>query len=162
MSYRRKYVFQKQQMTNVKALNMITNKNEPKTMTKHISRDCKYKFNSTTCNSNQEWKNKTYQCEYKNYQKCKEDYSSNLSICICENSKYLKSIAHTSKIECDEIICYEYCINNKDKYYSNKCKKNCHSKKVRDCYILHAILLAITLLLTITIICYYAKQKGTI
>ena len=38
---------------------------------------------------------------------------------------------------------------------------NCHSKKVRDCYILHTVLLAIILLLIINIICYYyAKQKG--
>ena len=38
---------------NVKVLNIITNINEAKTMTKHISCDCKCKFNSTTCNSNQ-------------------------------------------------------------------------------------------------------------
>ena len=37
---------------NIKALKMITNKNEAKTMTKHILCDCKCKFNSTTCNSN--------------------------------------------------------------------------------------------------------------
>ena len=34
-----------------------------------------------------------------------------------------------------------------------------HSKKVRDCYILHTVLLAIILLLIIIVICYYyAKQ----
>ena len=38
---------------NVEAFHMITNKNEAKTMTKHISWDCKCKFTSTTCNSNQ-------------------------------------------------------------------------------------------------------------
>ena len=41
--------------------------------------------------------------------------------------------------------------------------KNCHSKKVRDCYTLHAVLLVIILLLIITIIviCYhYAKRKS--
>ena len=38
---------------------MITNKNEAKTMTKNISCDCKCTFNSTTCNSNQKWNNKT-------------------------------------------------------------------------------------------------------
>ena len=37
---------------------------------------------------------------------------------------------------------------------------NFHSKKVRDCYILHTVLLVIILLLIIIIICYYAKQKG--
>ena len=54
---------------NVKAFNMITNKNRAKTMTKHISCDCKCKFTSTTCNSNQNWNNKTCQCEDKNYHK---------------------------------------------------------------------------------------------
>ena len=41
---------------NVKAFNMITNKNEAKVMTEHIPCDCKCKFNSTTCNSKQKWK----------------------------------------------------------------------------------------------------------
>ena len=40
---------------------------------------------------------------------------------------------------------------------------NCHSKKVRDCYILHTVLLVIIVLLIITLTCYhYAKQKGII
>ena len=38
---------------NVKAVNMIINKNEVKAMTEHISCDFKCKFNSTICNSNQ-------------------------------------------------------------------------------------------------------------
>ena len=48
--------------------------------------------------------NKAYQCEGKNYRTCKKDYSWNSSTCICENSKYLKSIANTSVTECDAII----------------------------------------------------------
>ena len=39
---------------------------------KHISCDCKCKFHSTTCNSNEEWNNKTCQCKIKNYHKCKK------------------------------------------------------------------------------------------
>ena len=35
---------------NLKAFNIKTNKNEAKTMTEHISCDCKCKFNSTTSN----------------------------------------------------------------------------------------------------------------
>ena len=54
---------------NVKAFNMITNKEEAKAMTEHISCDCKCKFNSTTCKVNQKWNNKTCQCECKNYHK---------------------------------------------------------------------------------------------
>ena len=58
---------------------MIKNKNEAKVMTEHISLDCKCKFNSRTCNSNQKWNNETCQCECKNYRSCKEDYSWNPS-----------------------------------------------------------------------------------
>ena len=38
---------------NVKVFNMITNRNEAKTLVKHISCDCTCKFSSTTCKSNQ-------------------------------------------------------------------------------------------------------------
>ena len=38
---------------NAKAFNIITNKTEAKKMTKYIACDCKCKFNSTKCNSNQ-------------------------------------------------------------------------------------------------------------
>ena len=89
---------------NVKAFNMITNKDKAKAIPEHISCDFKCKFNSTTCNSNQKWKNKTCKYECKNYCKCKEDYIWNSSKCICENSKYLKSIDYTSVTECDEIV----------------------------------------------------------
>ena len=40
----------------VKLFKMITNKNEGKPMTKHISFDYKYKFNRA-CHSNQKWNN---------------------------------------------------------------------------------------------------------
>ena len=52
MFYLQKYVFQeKKKEINVKAFNMITNKNEAKALIEHISCDCKFKFNSTVCNS---------------------------------------------------------------------------------------------------------------
>ena len=38
-----------------------------------------------------------------NQHKCKNNYSWNPSTCI-SNSKYLKSIADTSVIECDDVI----------------------------------------------------------
>ena len=50
---------------NVKAFNTII-KNKAKTITKHISCDCKCKFNSTTCNLNQKQNNEICQCECKN------------------------------------------------------------------------------------------------
>ena len=91
----------------MKVFNVI-NKNEAKTITKRISCASKCKFNSTTRNSNQKWNikhaNKTCQCECKNCLKCKKYYSWNPSICICDNSKYIKSIADILVIMCDEII----------------------------------------------------------
>ena len=68
---------------NIKVFSVITNNNEVKTMAKHISCDYKYKFNSTTCHSNQKWNDKTCQCECKKFRKCKRDYSWNPSTCIC-------------------------------------------------------------------------------
>ena len=46
--------------------------NEAKAMEKHISCDCKCKFNCTTCNLNPKWNNQTCKCECKNYRKCKK------------------------------------------------------------------------------------------
>ena len=75
---------------------MITNKNEAKTMKEHIV--------VQNAIQNKKRNNEISQYECKHYCKCKKDYSWNSSTLICENSKYLKSIADTSVIECDEII----------------------------------------------------------
>ena len=44
------YVASETKDINIKEFNMITRINEAKTFTKHISCDCKCKFNNTTCN----------------------------------------------------------------------------------------------------------------
>ena len=91
--------------------------------------------------------------------------SWNPSTGICENSKYLRSIANTSVIQCDEIITILNIIstkkaNNIVANVTSNVSVNCHSIKVRDFYILHTVLLVIILLLIIIIVCYhYAKQK---
>ena len=69
---------------------MITKKYEAKTLIKHISCDCKCKFNGTTCNSNQKWNNEICQYECKKYRTCTKDYSWNPSTCVCNISMYLK------------------------------------------------------------------------
>ena len=66
------YVSTKAKNINVKAFSMITNRDEVKTSVKHTSCDCKDKFNSTACNTNQKWNNKTSQCECKIYGTCKK------------------------------------------------------------------------------------------
>ena len=90
-------------------------------------------------------------------------------ICICENSKYLKSVADTSVTNRDEIVVD---MNNLWTKKTNTITTNvtsmasitCHNKKIkRDCYILHTVLLVIILLVIIIIIWYhYAKQRGII
>ena len=50
MPYLQKNVSGKTKNINVKEFNMIANKNKAKTIAKHISCNCKSKFNRTTCN----------------------------------------------------------------------------------------------------------------
>ena len=81
-----------------------------------------------------------------------KDYSWNSSTCICENCKHLKCIADTSVIECDVIITVMDIVSTKKtntiaKNVTSTALINCHSKKVRDCYIFHTVLLVIILLL---------------
>ena len=66
---------------------MMTGINELKTLTNHISRKCKCKFNGKKCKSNQWWNNDKCQCECKNHHKHKRDYIWNPAACSCENSK---------------------------------------------------------------------------
>ena len=70
---------------------------------------------------------------------CEKDYSWNPSTCICENSKYLKSITDgTSVTKCDEIVIV---MNNLSTKKTNTITTNvvstasinCHCKKVTDC-----------------------------
>ena len=123
----------KEKDINRKVLNVITYKNEAKTLAKHIiSCDCKCKFNSETCNSNEKLNNKTCQCTCKSYCKCKKHYSWNPSTRICENSKYLKIIADTSVIKCDEIISIMDIVSTKmTNTIAIIVTKNCQNKKVR-------------------------------
>ena len=149
---------------------MTKNKDETKAITEHIS--CDFKFNGTRCNSKQKWNSKTCQCECKNHRKCKKGYSCNPRTCICENSKYLKSVAGTSVTVCDEIVIFMNIISikrtntiaikmtNTIATYTSSPSINCRSKKVRDCYIPHTVLLVTILILIIIIIWYYyVKQK---
>ena len=86
-------------------------------------------------------KNGICQFERKKYHKCKKDYSWNPSTCIYENSKYLKGIADTSVIECDEIITVMDIVSTKSKNTittnnTSTASMNCHSKNVRYCYVI--------------------------
>ena len=73
-------------------------------MTKHVSCECKCKFNGRKCNSNQTWNNDKCWCECKKHDIYEKDYIWNFPTCSCRNGKYLASISDDSVITCDEII----------------------------------------------------------
>ena len=145
---------------NVKVFDMVENRNEAKTLVKHTSCNSKCKVNGPRCNPNQKWHNKTCQCEYKPCCQCWKDYSCNPTTSIYKNNKYFKSIADTGVITCDETtdIASTKIINTIGTNVTSSASINSHSKNVRykiDCYVFHAVLLAIILLFVITIICYH-------
>ena len=82
---------------------MITRINESKTLTKHMSRECKCKLDGTKCNSNQQWNNDICQCQCKKHHISEKDYVRNPATCNCENGKYLASIMDDSVITCEEL-----------------------------------------------------------
>ena len=84
--------------------NIITGINESKTLTKHISCECKCKFDERSCNSDQQWNNDKCSCEGKKRHTCEKDYVWNPVTCNCENGKYVASIMDDSAIMCDEFI----------------------------------------------------------
>ena len=79
---------------------MNINRNEAKTMVKHISCDCNGKFNGTTYNLNQEWNIEICQCQYENDHTFKKVIVGILGY-VSKNSKYLKFIGDDSKILCN-------------------------------------------------------------
>ena len=82
---------------------MITEINESKTLTKHISWKFKHKFDRKNCNSNQWWNNDKCWCECKKRDVCEKNYVWNPAKCNCENEKYLASSMDNSAIMRDEI-----------------------------------------------------------
>ena len=84
--------------------NIITGKNEQKTLTRHISCECKCKFDGRKCNSDQCWNNDKCRCECKKLHVPEKDYVWNPATCSCENGKYLASIMDNSVITCDGIL----------------------------------------------------------
>ena len=83
---------------------MITGTIDAKTLAKHVTYDCKCKFENTACNSNQNGIMKSANVSAKSYGMHKNNFNWNPSICICENERYSKSNADTSVLVCDEII----------------------------------------------------------
>ena len=77
---------------NLSKFNMITEINESKTLTNHVSCECKCKFGGRKCNSNQKWNKDKCECECKEDNICEKYYIWNPATCISKNGKYLANI----------------------------------------------------------------------
>ena len=88
---------------NLSIFSMITGLNESKTLTKHISCECKCKLDEAKCKSNQWWNNSKCRCKFKKHHICEKEFVWNPSTCIYENRKYLAYIMNDSVITCDEV-----------------------------------------------------------
>ena len=84
--------------------NLITGINESKTLTKHISCECKCKIDGRKCNSDQWWNNDKCRFEGIKRHECEKNYIWNPTAFNCGNGKYLAIIIHDSAIICDEGI----------------------------------------------------------
>ena len=88
---------------NIHVFNMITGINESKTLTKHVSCECKCKFDWRKCNSNQKWNKNKCRCEFKKHHIREKGYIWNPAKCTCKNGKYLASFIDNSVITCDKL-----------------------------------------------------------
>ena len=82
------FVPNKTEDINLSMFNMITGINESKTLAKHISCECKCKFDERKCNSDQWWNNDKCKCECKKRHVCEKNYVWNPAACSCENGKH--------------------------------------------------------------------------
>ena len=101
------FIPNKTEDVNLNVFDMIVRINESKTLTKHKSCNCKFKFHGRKCNSNQNWNNNKFQSEYKNFREhhvSKTDYIWNPVTCTWETGKYLGIVISGSVAVCDKII----------------------------------------------------------
>ena len=111
--------------------NTITGINESKTLKKHISCECKCRFDERKCNSYQWWNNDKCICDCKKRHVC-EDYACSPATCRCENGKCLSSTMEDLAITCDEIIeSYDEKTETFPTNFHEK-KTTCKRKKIRN------------------------------
>ena len=130
------------------------------TLTKHISRKCKCRFDGRKCNSDQ-WCNNNCRCECKKPDVREQDLCLDLATFNCKYGKYLASIMDNSAIICNKVIkSYNEDAEPKsyDKTKLNEKKAIC---KMQNFYILLALLLiAIALLIAVSTNCYLTKYQA--
>ena len=131
--------------------NIITGINELKTLTKHISCECKCKFDG-----------KNYvDMGVKNVVYVKKYYVWNPATQSCENGKYFTSIMGDSAITCDEIIDMILPMMKKTKTIPANFNEKKATCKTQNFYILLTFLLiTIALLIAVSIYCCLIKYQA--
>ena len=163
MTYLIMYVFQTKQDLSLSILNMITGINESKELTKHISCECKCRFDGRKRNSDQWWNNDKCCCKCKTRDVCEKNYVWNPATFSCENGKYSASIMDDSTIICDEVIDedVEAKSNDEIKTIPTNFNERKTTYKAQNIYILLAFLLiTIALLIAVSIYCYLIKYQA--
>ena len=117
---------------------MIIGINESKILSKHISCQCKCRFDEIKCNSDLWWNNDKCRCECKKCDVYEKDYVWNSATCNCKNRKYLASIMDDSAIICDDVIDTDADAESNNKTGFNEKKATC---KTHNFYILLAFLI---------------------
>ena len=141
---------------NLTVFSIITEINESKPLTKHLSCECKCRFDAKKCSSNQWWNKNKCQYECNKRHLCENDFAWNPGTCSCENGKYLASIIDDSAINCHDAKW-----NDKGKSYDrtnfNENKVTC---KTQNSYISLAFsLITIALVIDVSNYCYLIKEN---
>ena len=137
--------------------NITTGISESKTLTKHISCECKCKFDGNKCNSDLWLDINKCRCECKK-NICEKVYVWNPATCNCQNRKYLPSIMDDSVIICDEVI--EGCDEEMKTIPANFNEKKVACKTPNVYVLLVFLFVTISLLITVSIYCYLIKDWG--
>ena len=130
--------------------NMITGINKSKTLTKHISYECKCNFYKTKWKSNQLPNNDECQYECIKIHVCEKEYVWNPGTFNRENGKYLASIM--DKTICDETI---------DVKVTNFNEQNITCKTKRFYILIAFVLITIKLVIAVSIFCYLKTEDIT-
>ena len=116
---------------------------------KHISGDCKCKFDGRKCNSDQWWNNGKCRFECKKCHVCEKYYIWDPATCSCENEKFLASIIDDS-VNTQDAIRESY--GEETKLIPENFNEKIATCKTQDFYILFAFLLVtIVLLIAVSI-----------
>ena len=160
MIYLINYAFwNKSEYLNLIVFNIITVINEWKTLTRHISCECKCKFEKRKCNFDQWWNNNKCRWECKKCHVCEKDYVWNPATCSCENRKYLARIIDNSAITYDEVI-ESYDEETKTIPTNFNEKKQLVKYKISILSILKFLLITTALLIVVSIYCYPIKYRA--